>query len=303
MIRQTMKGRHPSWLRTLAVVPIVGTLILLLSVSFGAAQPYAMPQADLTPMSFSYLPLVAAAPGCPATSPNEYASGTAFQYDTDDPVRPARLHADKNIELRGYTPNTDPSLVKALVDYGCDDPDAPQLASLQSPHRVPPLARFYRVNHWEWHDSPDPGVRAEPIIDYPVTALGLGTTPGQTLHVPYSGYSIGGGMEVLVLFADRDTITLRYTRDDSAAPAGYTLHIDNICTDPNLLALYEQLDDPEGPRYDYPSDAYALPTLYAGQPVGVARGDEAVIAIADAGTFQDPRSLNEFWRYRPGYPE
>ncbi len=278
------------------------TLVALVSLAFLTTEPCAMSGTDFTPTSYTYFPLVAAAPVCPSTSPNEYVSGTAFQYDTDDPVRPAHLHADKNIELRGYTPNTDPGLVERLVDYGCDDPDAPQFARLLTPHRVPPLVAFYRVHDWHWHDSPDPGVRVGPIDNYPVTALGLGVTPGETLHVPDSGYSIGGGMEVLVLFADEDTVALRYTREDSSAPPGYTLHLDNICTDPNLLALYNRLDDPDGPRYDYPNDSYPLPTLYAGQPLGVARGSEVVVAIADSGAFQDPRSLNEFWRYRPGYP-
>ena len=48
-------------------------------------------------------------------------------------------------------------------------------------------------------------------------------------------------MEVLVIFADEDSIALRYTREDSSASAGYTVHIDNICTDPNLLALYDRM--------------------------------------------------------------
>jgi subtilisin family serine protease len=108
-------------------------------------------------------------------------------------------------------------------------------------------------------------------------------------------------MEVLVLFADHDTVALRYTREDSSAPPGYTIHIDNICTDPNLLALYNTLDDPSGPRYQYPNASYGLPNLYAGQSFGVARTSEVVVAIADTGSFQDPRSLDEWWQIRPGY--
>jgi hypothetical protein len=134
--------------------------------------------------------------------------------------------------------------------------------------------------------------------------MGLGTTPGETLHVPASGYSIGGGMEVLVIFADQDTVALRYTREDSSASAGYTVHIDNICTDPNLLALYRALDAPDGPRYDYVGriqHSYDLPNLPAGHILGTARETEVVIAISDTGTFQDPRSCNEWWQIRPGY--
>jgi hypothetical protein len=127
------------------------------------------------------------------------------------------------------------------------------------------------------------------------------TTPGEILHTPTSGYNIGGGMEVIVLFADEDTVALKYARQDSAGAPGYTVHVDNICTDPNLLALYDQLDDPNGPRYIFPNTSYDLPTLYEGQPLGTARGTEIVVAIVDTGTFMDTRSCNEWWQIRPGY--
>ena len=285
----------------LLVVALVAVSLVLLASSFLVLRPTAAPSIDLTPTAFSYLPVVVHRP-CPCTSPNHYQSGTALQYDTDNPVRPAYNHADKNIELRGYVAATDPSLRRRLVDYGCDDPNAPQLATLFSPARVPSLEEIYHVRNWSWASSPDPGHRAGPISTPPVTALGLGTTRGETLHVPQSGYDIGGGMEVIVLFADKDTLALRYTREDSSAPPGYTVHIDNICTDPNLLNLYNDLDDPNGPRYVYgPPDEYPLPALPAGKPLGTARGGEIVVAISDTGAFQDPRSLEEFWRIRPGY--
>jgi hypothetical protein len=258
---------------------------------------------DFTPTAYVYLPLVLRGQYvCPTTSSNSYDYGVAFQYDKDNPVRPAYLHADKNLALRSYSP-TDPPL-RELVNYGSDDPtQPPQFATLFQPHQVPPLVNFYRVYHWNWAPSPKPGTRADPITDYPATALGLQTTPGEVLHVPESGYNIGGSptMEVLILFADEDSITLRYTREDSSAPAGYTVHIDNICTDPNLLMLYNTLDDPSGPRYQYPNFSYNLPNLPAGKPFGTARGDEVVVAIADTGAFQDPRSCSEWWQVRPGY--
>jgi len=99
-----------------------------------------------------------------------------------------------------------------------------------------------------------------------------------------------------VLFADEDTIALRYTREDSSGALGYTLHVDKICVDPNLLALYNSLDDPNGPRYEYPNHSYKLPNLPAGKVFGTARGAEVVVAIADTGMFMDPRSKHEWWR-------
>ncbi len=256
-----------------------------------------------------YMPAVIKPPKnlCPTSSANRYGAGAAFQYDLDDPVRPAAKHADKNLDLRSYSPNSDPGLHRELIDYGSDDPNQPpQFATLFSPNRVPPLIAFYQVHNWNWAASPNPGSRGNPITSPSVTALGLLAAPGEKLTVPKSGYDIGGGMEVLLLFADEDTVALRYTREDSSAPAGYTVHIDNICTDPNLLALYRALDRPDGPRYDYvpPSKrpyAYDLPNLAAGQPIGTARSTQVVVAITDTGRFLDPRSCNEWWQIRPGY--
>ena len=239
---------------------------------------------------------------CLDSSNNVYNEGTAHQYDSDDPVRPAAEHADKNLALRGYVANSDPNLLRELVAYDSRAPvQPPQLATLFSPVKVPVLAGFYRVHHWQWAPSPDPGSRSDPIASPSVTALGLAIAPGEVLHVPESGHTLGGGYEVLVLFADADSVTLRYTRDDSAAPHGYTLHLDGLCTDPNLLALYVGLDDPVGPRYEYPNAAYNLPILRAGEPIGTARGTEVVVAIADTGAFQDPRSCEDWWQVRPGY--
>jgi len=286
----------------LGLISVLVPFVLLALSSTGVESAPGVPL-DLTPTVYVYLPLLLKEQyTCPATSGNHYDYGIAFQYDEDDPVRPAHLHADKNLALRSYTP-TDPPL-RELVDYGTEYPQPPQFATMFEPWRVPPLVGFYQVYHWDWLTNS----RGDPITDYPATALGLRTTPGEVLSVPESGYNIGvdPDMEVLVLFADEDSITLRYTRDDSSASQGYTLHIDNICTDPNLLALYNSLDDPDGPRYVFVPPAsrpygYDLPNLPAGKPFGTARGDEVIVAIADTGTFQDPRSCEAWWQERPGY--
>lgn len=244
---------------------------------------------------------------CPTGSSQSYSQGTAFQFELDNPVRPAWNHADKNLELRSYTPNNSPTLLRELVNYGSGDPtQPPQFATLFDPYKVPALIGFYQVYQWNWEPSPNPGTRGAPMTSWPTTALGLATAPGEIIRVPGSGYDIGGGMEVIVLFADEDSVTLRYTREDSAGSAGYTVHIDKICTDPNLLALYNNLDNPNGPRYVYvpPQNrpyTYNLPQLPAGKPVGTARGNEIVVAIVDTGAFLDTRSCNEWWQIRPGY--
>jgi len=255
----------------------------------------------------AYLPLIFHPPGCPELSANHYSAGGAYQFDLDNPVRLAWNHADKNLALRGYTPNNDGGLQRELVDYNSDDPNQPpQFATLFKPSRVPALIGFYRVSKWNWAPSPDPGYRGSPIVGPKVTALGLKADFGETIYVPASGYDIGGGMEVLLLYADENSVTLRYTREDSSGSAGYSLFIDNICTDPNLLALYHQLDDPNGPRYRFvhPNNRpyiYDLPNLPAGKVLGTTGGGEVVLAISDTGRFWDPRSCNEWWQIRPGY--
>ena len=288
-------------------------LCLLLALAPGGARGALAWPLDISPTAFAYVPLVLVGPtptpvptpyACPLTSTNIYTAGFAVQYDLDNPVRPAWNHADKNLALRGYTLYTG-TLKRELVNYGSDDPtQPPQFATLFQPYRVPTLTNFYRVGSWLWAPSPNPGTRGAPITSPKITALGLATTPGEPLHVPTSDYDIGMGMEVLVLFADEDTIALRYTREDSSGANGYTVHVDNICTDPNLLALYNQHDDPAGPRYVFHYRGYCcydLPNLPAGKVFGTARGDEVVVAIADTGAFWDPRSCNEWWQIRPGY--
>jgi hypothetical protein len=283
------------WLTLLA-----GCLAWLgIAQSPGRAQPWQV--------HLAYLPVVVSAGGCGPDTGQAYSQGPAFQFDLDNPVRPAWNHADKNLTLRGYTPTTSPSLQRELVDYGSDDPNQPpQLATLFGVPKVPALVGFYRVYDWIWADSPSPGFRGDPSAWPPVAVMGLATTPGELIRVPVSGYDIGAGMEVIVLFADEDSIALRYAREDSAGSAGYTVHLDRLCIDRDLLAKYNALDNPGGPRYAYvpPEDrpyGYDLPQLPAGQPVGTARDAELIVAIADSGAFMDTRSCHEWWQIRPGY--
>jgi hypothetical protein len=109
--------------------------------------------------------------------------------------------------------------------------------------------------------------------------------PGETLHVPGSGYTIGSGYEVLVLYAAEDRITLKYTREDNVV-VGYTLHLEGICVEPSLLALY---------RARNVAGREQLPALRARQAFGRAVGGEVGVVIRDSGAFMDPRSRNDWW--------
>ena len=194
--------------------------------------------------------------------------------------RPAHVHADLNLALRGYVPT--PGYL-GLVDYGgWADPNAPQLADLFADPRAPAISADYQVHDWNWSTNS----RGAPITNPPVTLMDLAATAGETVHVPDSGYTIGSGYEVLVLYAGVNRITLKYTREDNVVQ-GYTLHIEGICVEPRLLALYEAMNT---------AGRGQLPALRAGQAFGRARGNALGVAIRDNGSFLDPRSRKDWWR-------
>ena len=292
--------------RLLWFAPLV-LCVLVISLLFGsasAAEP-AAPIATPTPAVRVHLPLVLKPSGsvCPTSSSNSYSQGTAYQFDRDNPVRPAAAHADKNFTLRGYVVNTDSWLRRELVNYGTDDPtQPPQFATLFSPNRVPPLVGFYRVHDWNWSPSPAPGSPRRATDAVAGDGVGIAGVARRRCfvcrHPPTTSARATRSSSCMPM---SDEWRSAITREDSAGAAGYTVHVEGLCTDPKLLALYNQLNAANGPRYVYPNGQYPLPVLPAGKPIGVARGSEVVVAVVDSGTFMDPRSCNEWWQIRPGY--
>jgi hypothetical protein len=195
--------------------------------------------------------------------------------------RPAAIHPDVNLTLRGWAPT---AAERGLVWYGGEtDERAPLLRGLL-PGRLDGEVAFgslHRVHDWLW--SVDR--RGQPLADWAVTLAGLPIAPAQTLHVPPAGYDLGQGFQVLVLYATPERITLKYTREDNVV-YGYTLHLEGVCVEPGLLALYDRLDAAGRGR---------LPALRAGQAFGRARGEEVLVAVRDTGMFMDPRSGKDWW--------
>lgn len=212
--------------------------------------------------------------------------------------RPAEEHADLNLALRGYMPTTE---LRGLVDYGgTSDGRAPKLFTLFSDNRLPVFPSVSRVFDWNW----DCNCRGGSITDPPVSLIGMGVDPGEVLRVPSSDYNIGtqkfrpplgvqrdtpeddpNGFEVLVLYASPQRITLKYTREDNVV-RGYTLHVENVCTAPDLLSLYQQANA---------NGRAVLPALKAEQGFGHPMGNEIGVVIRDNGTFMDPRSRKDWW--------
>jgi len=193
--------------------------------------------------------------------------------------RPAASHPDLNLFLRGYVQT---NAYLGLVNYnGSEDPNAPRLKGLFADQRTPPFVHAYRVYDWNW----DCNCKGNPIAWPEVTLIAMKTRNKEVIYVPKAGYTIGLGYQVLVLYASGNRITLKYTREDNVVQ-GYTIHLEGICVDPDLLRLYRSLNTAGRTR---------LPALRGGQPFARVRSNEVKVAIRDAGTFIDPRSAKDWW--------
>ncbi len=222
--------------------------------------------------------------GCPATSSAQFDLIPVIPASN---ARPDYLHGDLNFALRGFS-ITNATL--GLVNYsGSSDANAPQLAGLFEPNAFPGMAAVYRAYNWNWACGTN-GCRGSIITDWPVTVAGLRTTPGQSLYIPERAPVIyTGNYKAVVLYAEAKRMTLGYTREDSVA-FGYAIHLENICVDPNLLALYRAQNNAAGYRL-----SGLLPALRENQRIGSAFGSEVQVAIRDRGAFMDPRSRKDWW--------
>lgn len=194
--------------------------------------------------------------------------------------RPAAQHADLNLNLRGFAPTQ--ATLQLLDLQGATDPGGPQLKTLFADNTPRAIKSAYRVYNWDWSCNCRSGL----IDDPEVTLIGLSATPGETLYLPSGGSDIMNGFRVLVLYADADRITFKYTRSDTIV-SGYALHIEGIQVDPNLLALYQQMNS---------AGRGNLPALRERQPFGAAKSTEVKIAVRDNGAFMEPRSRKDWWR-------
>jgi hypothetical protein len=186
--------------------------------------------------------------------------------------------------LRGYS-KTNAGL--NLIDVsGPTDHRAPKLNGLFADRRTPQLANVYRINNWNWSPPPNPGTRGAPITDFEVTLAGFKVKPGETVHVPGADYDLGQSYQVLVLYASPERITLNYTGEDSVA-FGYAVHIEGICVEPGLQALYNSANA---------DNRRKLPAARAAQAIGRAITEEIRVSIRDKGSFMDPRVRKDWWR-------
>ncbi len=221
---------------------------------------------------------------CPTTSSNVF---ELIPIEGAPADHPGPLHGDLNLGARGYVTNSE---TLALIDIsGSTDGNAPQLDGLFNPHRLPTFATTHQVNGWDWGCGTH-GCPTSPVGSPSVTMIGMDTTEGESIFIPTRSPEIyGGGYIAMVLYAEEQRITLNYLRADTVAD-GYSVHIENVCVDANLLALYQAQVDSEGWHM-----TGQLPALRNDQALGTAPAGAIQVVIRDRGTFMDPRSRKDWW--------
>ncbi|MCB0095014.1 MAG: SH3 domain-containing protein [Caldilineaceae bacterium] len=217
---------------------------------------------------------------CPTQSDRQY---TAIDMAGVDYTHADYAHGDLNLTLRGSAPT---NAALNLVDIsGPADSNAPRLNGLFADGRVPTFTSTHQVYDWNWGCGGD-GCRGDLLSKRENTLAGMATAPGEEIHIPTRQQQIfGGGYMAAVLYAEPTRLTLNYTREGTAA-VGYTVHLENLCVDPNLLALY---------RSSNAGGRHQLPALHNGDVVGIAADGELRVSIRDNGEFMDPRSRKDWW--------
>jgi hypothetical protein len=268
-----------SGLRKLVFLAAFLLALLLAGLSHRSTLAQDPPNPPGTVPPLLYLPLVSIGQLPPPT-----ATFAAVPVDGRADNRPAALHGDLNLALRGYTPTV---AALTLIDLGGDtDPDAPQLDGLFNPMRAPTITAVFQVHEWDWGCGPD-GCRGPPLADWEVTLIEVTTAPNEPLHLPWRAPQIyAGGYRAMVLYAEPTRLTLVYTRRDGA-DHGYVVHLEDLQVDAGLLAIYEGLNA---------AGRSHLPALTNGERLGYASPTGTVkIAIRDTGQFMDPRSRKDWW--------
>jgi hypothetical protein len=265
---------------------LASSLLLMLSGWLPAKAQVPTPDTSELPPVRLHLPLVAGGmeltKACPEISQNSYATQTVLS-EPRDPDRPPLLDPDINLSIRGYTATVN---LPNLINLGGDtDDDAPQLAYLFRPARVPELRTLYQVYEWDWGCRVG-GCLGKPISSPEVSLVEMATANNEVLYPPARHANIGDDHIALVLYAEQFRLTFTYTRDDSPVH-GYLVHVENFCVDPNLLALYREL---------HLAGRATLPALRREESIGTAQGEKVLIAVRDSGSFMDPRSGKDWWQ-------
>jgi len=235
----------------------------------------------------TYLPLVSKpAYQCPISSTAIWAEMSPAQ----SLIVGAAGSPDLNMNVRGWVPVAE---YLGFVQYPYP-PEAPPdtlhplLLSNIAGSTVESFVHTYQANDWDWLGCNCAAPRSS--SPYPVTMLGLRTTPGQALRIASRNQPVNSrGHTAMVLYADAGQIALKYTWEDRV-DNGYLVHLVNLCVDPNLVALYQSLEA---------AGRHRLPAVANLSVIGTALGGEVDVIVRDSGSFLDPRSRQDWWQDQP----
>jgi hypothetical protein len=216
----------------------------------------------------------AAAPRFAACQPVPNANFSTLSLNNTAPP-----NADVNIKLRGSQATTG---TLNLVDInGPTDSNAPRLHAMFGPDRVPAITALYQVGKFGGIST---GVEANPphLVGFQVAA-------GEVIEAPDRPVSIGSGKVAMVIYVDENSLTLKFTREDTIT-GGYAVHILGICPDPALEAAYNQGNA---------AGRGNMPAVAGNQALGRAIGTEIWVSVRDQGQFMDPRSRKDWWQGAP----
>ena len=279
--RQVEVTRLVEVTRMIEVTRLVEATVSPTPVATPTAQPVSASNAAVAAVSAPGNAAPAPKSGlCPTTSDKQYATIPVAGGRLD---HPDQLHADLNLAMRGFEATEAP--LSRISINGPTGNDPPQLPAILGGVR-PAFRSAYRVYGWDW-DCGVHGCRADLLNEIPVTLLGIDVAGIDSISFPSRSAEIyAGGYRALVLYAEATRITLVYTREDTVA-TGYTVHLEDLCIDPNLVAAY---------RKAAAGGRASLPALKNGQSLGSRRGDQLLVAVRDRGRFLDPRSRKDWWK-------
>src|SRR5262249_47316333 len=153
----------------------------VVAVVAAPAQP-ASASVQTVPLSAAQAAAPAAPPpsnvGCPTASNAGFALLGRVGPASD---RPDRQHGDVNLGLRGYSAAG--AAANLMVYSGPADTNAPQFTGMFQPNRIATIQSAYRVNLWYFEpercNGTPYGCAGPADRDWPVTLIGLATTPGE----------------------------------------------------------------------------------------------------------------------------
>ena len=190
---------------------------------------------------------------------------------------PAVQDADIKLSVRGWIDSPEPRTLLDNIGGDSDFGRGPQLNTIME-DSTPNITGVFQVNY------PD----GTPIVkdersNWGVTLMELETNGA--IVAPKSGYDIGGGFNYTVLYADNNELTLKATLEDSAA-YGYTLHFVDLNVKQEIVDAYVANEK------DRENSLVAMP---CGFKIGTAKDSKFKVAVADTGTFMDPRVRKDWW--------